>query len=236
MYYNYGYDTSYLIGYVFIFVGFIITMLAQVFVSSSYSKYKQIKNDKNITGFDVARKILDSNGLSNVDVVEVKGNLTDHYDPRSKVVRLSSGIYNGTSVAAVAVSAHECGHAIQDKEGYGPMRIRSSIVPVVNLCDKLGYFVIMIGFLFGYFNVAIFGFILLCSVLVFQLVTLPVEFNASKRAKIQINQLNMVNDRELDWASKMLVAAAMTYVASVINTLLQLLRLLVIILGKRRDD
>lgn len=236
MYYSYGYDTSYLIGYVCIFVGFIITMLAQVFVKSSYSKYKKVRNDKGLTGFDVARKILDSNGLSDVDIVEVKGELSDHYDPRHKVVRLSSDIYKGTSVAAVAVSAHECGHAIQDKDGYKPMRIRRTIVPVVNFCDKLGYFVIMLGFLFGYFNIAIFGFILLCSVLVFQLVTLPVEFNASKRAKIQINDLGMVSNKELDGASKMLTAAAMTYVASVINTLLQLLRLLLIILGRRKDD
>lgn len=236
MYYNYGYELTYSVGYFLVVSGFLITLLAQLFVNGNYSKYKSIENNKRIKGCDVARKILDNNNLSNIKVVEVKGNLTDHYDPKNKVVRLSSDIYYGTSIAAVAVSAHECGHAIQDKDGYLAMRIRSFIVPFVNFCDKLGYFVIVLGLLFGYFDMAMIGFILLCSVLVFQLITLPVEFNASNRAKKQLNNLEFVNSGELNGVSNMLKAAAMTYVASVINTLFQLLRLLLMIFSRRNND
>lgn len=234
MYYSYGYDLSYVIGYLFVIIAFVITLGAQILVNSSYSKYKKCDNGKNVTGFDTARKILDENGLNDIDIVEVRGNLTDHYDPTRKVVRLSHDIYSGTSVASVAVAAHECGHAIQDKEGYTFLRIRSAIVPTVNLCSRLGYIVIFLGLILGYFNLAIFGFILLCAILVFQLVTLPVEFNASNRAKKQIKDLGIIDDRVQDGVSNMLMAAAMTYVASVASTLLQLLRMLLMILN--RDD
>ena len=236
MYYNYGYSMSYVIGYLFVFIGFVITLGAQILVNSSYSKYKKVNNNSGISGKDAARKILDDNGLNNIDIVETRGNLTDHYDPSRKVIRLSTDIYNGTSIASVAVAAHECGHAIQDKEGYKPLKIRSSIVPVVNLCNRLGYFVIFLGLILGYFNLAIFGLILMSAILIFQLVTLPVEFNASNRAKKQIDKLNIIEKEEQNGVSNMLTAAAMTYVASVINTILQLLRMLLIILDRDRRE
>ena len=236
MYYNYGYSMSYVIGYLFVFIGFVITLGAQISVNSNYSKYKRVNNNRGISGKDAARKILDDNGLNNIDIVETRGNLTDHYDPSRKIIRLSTDIYNGTSIASVAVAAHECGHAIQDKEGYKPLKIRSSIVPVVNLCNRLGYFVIFLGLILGYFNLAIFGLILMSAILIFQLVTLPVEFNASNRAKKQIDKLNIIEKEEQNGVSNMLTAAAMTYVASVINTILQLLRMLLIILDRDRRE
>lgn len=233
MYYNYSYDLSYVLGYVFVILAFIITIGAQILVNSSYAKYKKKNNDRRVTGFDTARKILDDNGLNDIDIVEVKGELTDHYDPTRKVVRLSHDIYSGSSVASVAIAAHECGHAIQDKNGYIFLKVRSAIVPTVNICSKLGYLVIFLGLILGYFNLAIFGFILLCAILVFQLVTLPVEFNASNRAKKEIKRLNIIGEREQNGVNRMLLAAAMTYVASVASTLLQLLRMLLIILDRR---
>lgn len=236
MIYSYGYDFTYMIGNLLIIVALVITIWAQVLVNSRYSKYKKCDNDRNVTGFDTARRILDENGLNDIDIVEVNGNLSDHYDPSRKVVRLSHDIYSGTSVASVAVAAHECGHAIQDKDGYVFLKIRNMIVPTVNLCSKLGYIVIFLGLIFGYFNLAIFGFILLCAILVFQLVTLPVEFNASKRAKEEIMRYGIIDDAGQDGVSKMLFAAAMTYVASVASTLLQLLRMLLIILNGRNRD
>ena len=232
MYYGYYYDPT----YIFIVIGFLITLLAQAWVNGSYSKYKKIGNHRGISGQEVARKILDANGLSNVKVVEVAGTLTDHYDPTKKQISLSTDIYRDSSVASMAVAAHECGHAIQDKVGYTFLRIRHKIVPTVNLCTKLGYFVIFIGFLFGFFEIAMIGFILLCAILLFQLVTLPVEFNASKRAKEQLKQLEIADERGNSGVRNMLTAAAMTYVASLASTLLQLFRMLLIILSRRRDD
>ena len=232
----YNYYTTYMLGYGFVIIGFIITMGAQLLVKGNYSKYKKISNSSNTRGCDVARRILNANDLNKVKIEQVSGELTDHYDPRDKVVRLSSDIYNGTSVAAMAVAAHECGHAIQDKVNYGPLRFRSNMVPVVNLCDKIGYFVIMLGLVLGFFNMAMIGLILLGAVLLFQLVTLPVEFNASSRAKKQINILNLGDKKTEGGISKMLTAAALTYVASVINTLFQLLRMFVMILGNRRRN
>ena len=231
MYYDYGYGMD--LGYIFVIIGFVITMLAQLILSASYSKYKKIENDNRISGRDAARKILDKNGLSNVKINEVSGNLTDHYDPRNKTVNLSSDIYNGTSIAAVAVASHECGHAIQDKEGYFMLRLRSSIVPIVNLSTRIGYIVLMISLIAGLLNLALVGFILVMASLVFQIITLPVEFNASSRAKKKISELNLISESEQDGASRMLFAAALTYVASMISTLLQMLRFFLMIVGRR---
>lgn len=217
-----------LINYSLMFLGIIITLIAQIFVSSSYSKYKKIKNKNGLTGFEVARKILDENGLENIHIVEIKGNLTDHYDPSRKVVRLSTEIFNGSSIASTSVAAHECGHAIQDKDNYNFMRIRSKLVPIVNLSSKLGYLAIIIGFIFSLFDLAIFGIVLLLAMLLFELVTLPVEFDASKRAAIQIEKLNLLEGEEKNQSKTMLKAAAFTYVASLITTLLEILRLFLI--------
>ena len=232
MYFGYSYDWTYIL----VIIGAGLTLLAQVFVTSNYNKYKTRGNDKGITGADVARRILDSNGLRDVKVVEVAGTLTDHYDPTKKTVNLSTDIYKDTSIASIAVAAHECGHAIQDKVGYVFLRIRHMLVPTVNLCSKLGYVVIFIGLLFGTFKLAMIGLLLLGAMLLFQLVTLPVEFNASKRAMTQLKELNLTNDIDQNGVKNMLSAAAMTYVASLASTLLQLLRLFIIISSRRSDD
>lgn len=232
MYYSYYYDYTYIL----VLIGFIITLGAQILVNSSYNKYKGITNNGRITGKEVARKILDANGLTNIKVSEVGGSLTDHYDPTKKLINLSTDIYRDSSIASIAVAAHECGHAIQDKVGYTFLKIRHKLVPTVNLCSKLGYIVIFIGFIFGFFEIAIIGLILLGAMLVFQLVTLPVEFNASKRAMEQLKKLNLVDDMGQSGVKSMLTAAAMTYVASLASTLLQLLRLFIIINSRRNND
>ena len=215
-------------------IGTIIVLFAQFSISSNYKKYSGIKNNKNISGSEIARIILDKNGLNNIYVVETSGELTDHYDPSRKVVRLSKNIYSGTSIASISVAAHEVGHAIQDKEGYSFMRIRSFLVPIVNLTTYLGYFGLIISIfagITGYLKVSI---IVLLASLLFQLVTLPVEFDASKRAKKQLNELGVVNSDEANGVKIMLFAAALTYVASFLSNILQLLRL-VLMLGGRDD-
>lgn len=222
------------INYGILFFGIIITVMSQIFVSSSYSKYKNINNKNGLTGFEVARKILDENGLKDIHIVEIQGNLTDHYDPTRKVVRLSSDIFNGSSIASTSVAAHECGHAIQDKDNYRFMRIRSKIVPFVNLSSKLGYLAITIGIIFSLFDLAIFGIVLLLAMLAFQLVTLPVEFDASNRAAEQIKKLKLLDETEKGKSKSMLNAAAFTYVASLVTTLLEILRLF-LIANSRRD-
>lgn len=229
------YNNYMTINYTIPLIGFLITFIAQIYVNNSYNKYKYQSLKKKITGAETARHILDRNGLQNIKIQEVKGNLTDHYDPKKKVVSLSSDIYHGDTIAAASVAAHECGHAIQHKEGYLFLKIRSTIVPFVNFSTKIGYLVVMIGIIFSFYKIAIIGLILLLGMLLFQLVTLPVEFNASNRAKKQLTELNIIDNFELKDSSTMLNAAALTYVASVLTTLLQILRLAMIVFG-RRDD
>lgn len=223
------------INYTIPFLGFIITLVAQIYVNNSYNKYKYQGLKKKITGAEVARTILDRNGLQNIQIEKVSGNLTDHYDPKSKKIRLSSDIYNGDTIAAASVAAHECGHAIQHKENYTFLKIRASLVPIVNFSTKFGYIAVMIGLLFSSYKIAIIGLILLLAMLLFQIVTLPVEFNASSRAKKQLVDLNIIDTYELEDSKTMLNAAALTYVASVLTTMLQILRLALIIFG-RKDD
>ena len=208
---------------ILILLGFAITTIASLIIKLTYNNYKNIQNKKKLTGFDVARQILDKNGLNNILILETSGYLSDHYDPAKKVIKLSNDIYHGTSVSSAAVAAHECGHAIQDKESYKPMRIRSKIIPTVNLFTKIGYLSVVIGLIFDYRLIEI-GVILLLSILVFQLITLPVEFNASSRALKQLEKLNLLSQEEIPNARKVLSAAAFTYVASLISTLLQILR------------
>jgi len=223
LYYGFGSLTEIIL----LVVGTLVVIVAQVKVKGAYSKYSNVNCNKNLAGCEVARKILDNAGLDKVHVVEVKGELTDHYDPKQKVVRLSSSIFHGTSIASVAVAAHECGHAIQDKDNYTFMRIRASLVPMVNFVNKFGYIATIIGLFAGIFDIIIVGIVMLLATLLFQVVTLPVEFNASSRAKNIINELNLASDTEQEGVKTMLSAAAFTYVAGVINTLFQLLRLLV---------
>ena len=224
----------YTLSYVLIFASIGITLLAQIFVSTSYSKYKKVQNSKGITGAEVAREILDKHGLSNVYVTATNGTLSDHYDPKRKVVRLSKDIYEGTTIAAVSVAAHEVGHAIQDKEEYAFMRFRSALVPVVNFSSTAGYFAILIGLFFGYTSFIWLGIALEIVILLFQLITLPVEFNASSRALEEIEKNNYLVRGEVKGSRKMLKAAAFTYVASVLTALIQILRLVLITRG--RDD
>lgn len=224
----------YTLSYVLIFVSIGITLIAQIFVSASYSKYKKVKNSKGITGAEVAREILDKHGLSNVYVTATSGNLTDHYDPKRKVIRLSKDVYEGTTIAAVSVAAHEVGHAIQDKEEYAFMKFRSALVPMVNFSSTAGYFAILIGLFFGYTSFIWLGIALEIVILLFQLITLPVEFNASSRALNEIEKNNYLVKGEVKGSKKMLKAAAFTYVASVLTALIQILRLVLIARG--RDD
>lgn len=219
---------------ILIWIGLLITLISQIIVTSSYNKYKKILNNKDLTGYETARRILDKNNLSNIMILETKGNLSDHYDPTRKVIKLSTDIFHGSSIASIAVAAHECGHAIQDKVKYKPMRIRSKIVPTVNICTKLGYLAIVLGCIFSYQLIEI-GILLLASTLIFQIVTLPVEFNASKRALEEIEKLKLVEKNEKNKAKSMLSAAAFTYVASLLTSMLQILRL-VLIFGNRRND
>jgi len=223
LYYGFGSFTEILL----LIIGTIVVIFAQIKVKGAYAKYSNEQCKKNMAGCEVARKILDNAGLDKVHVVEVKGELTDHYDPKQKVVRLSTSIFHGTSIASVAVAAHECGHAIQDKDNYTFMRIRASLVPMVNFVNKFGYIATIIGLIAGIFDIIIIGIVMLLATMLFQVVTLPVEFDASKRAKKIISELNLATDTEQEGVEKMLSAAAFTYVAGVINTLFQLLRLLI---------
>lgn len=216
------------------FIAFIITFFVQIFVSSSYSKYSKIKNERGITGKDAARYILDKNGLTDIQVVEVGGYLTDHYDPEQKVIRLSHNVYNMSSIGAVAVASHECGHAIQDKEDYKFLKFRSFLVPIVNFSSYAGYISIVLGIFFGALNLIWVGIALEFLILLFQLITLPVEIDASKRALKELDYSHILNSKELNEGKTMLIAAALTYVASVITTFIQLLRL--ILMFGRRDD
>ena len=184
-----------------------------------------MNNYQAISGFEVARKVLDANGLKDMYIVEVKGDLTDHYDPKQKVVRLSTDIFHGETIAAAAVAAHECGHAIQDKEGYSMMKLRSSLVPVVNFITYSAYIMFAISVIFQMFDLLMVSIVSVLFGLVFQIVTLPVEFDASKRALIQLKELNLVDNEEHQGTKKMLKSAALTYVAAVLSSLLNLLRL-----------
>lgn len=221
--------------YGLIILSAVIVFAAQFKITSTYKKYRVIETSKGLSGQEVARKILDANGLEKIYVVETTGELTDHYDPKRKVVRLSKAIFHDSTIASAAVAAHECGHAIQDKEGYTFMKIRSILVPIVNLISYLGYFGLVISILAGITGYIKLSILILTASVVFQLVTLPVEFDASKRGLQQLQTLNLIEEDEHTGATKMLSAAAMTYVASLVSTLLDILRL-VLILGNRRND
>lgn len=210
-------------------IGFIIVLYAQIKINSTYGKYKNIKLNKNISGQEVARMILDSNGMNDIHVVETQGELTDHYDPRRKVVRLSKQIFHDNAIASVAVAAHEVGHAIQDKENYIFMKIRSILVPVVNFITYIGYIVAFISLLAGITGYLKVSIIIILAALLFQLVTLPVEFDASKRGREQLVKLGVIDGSEEKGVKKMLDAAAFTYVASFISSLLNLLRLIIML-------
>ena len=205
-----------------------IPLIADINIKTNYNKYLKVDNKGNLTGQEVARKILDKHGLNDVYVVETDGYLSDHYDPSRKTVRLSKAVFEGESVASIAIAAHECGHAIQDKENYLFLRLRSLIFPIVNIATTLSYFIILIGLVLQILDLFYLGIALTSIGLIFQLITLPVEFDASKRAKEELNKLRVVSKEEASGVKKVLFSAAMTYVAGVLSSVLQIVRLLLI--------
>lgn len=207
-------------------LGIIVVVYAQSHIMKTYHETMRIRNEKMLSGQEVARKILDANGLEDIYVVQVSGELTDHYDPSRNVIRLSNHVFQDDSIASLAVAAHECGHAIQRKEGYLFYRLRSALVPVVNLVSYFGYFVIVISAFAGITAYLLLGMVMLLSTLIFQLVTLPVEIDASKRGMKEIEKLNLAKQEEMPNVANMLKAAAMTYVASLASTILNLFRLI----------
>lgn len=210
-----------------------LPIIAQLKIKGTYNKYMKVKNESELTGAEAAKMILKKNGLSNVNVYETNGTLTDYYDPKKKMVVLSSDIYNSKSVSSVAVAAHECGHAIQDKENYKFLRFRSALVPIVNFTSRIAFIFIIFGFIFEALDLLDVGIICLLVGLLFQLVTLPVEFNASTRAKDQLEICGIVRSKEKSGVKQVLSAAAFTYVAGFIAEALQILRL--VLISRNRD-
>lgn len=222
--------------YVLVIIGIILCSIASIRVQTTYRKYGQVRSFSGLTGAQVAERILRANGIEDVSIEQIGGNLTDHYDPRRKVLRLSDGVYNSNSVAAIGVAAHECGHAIQHSRGYAPLHLRSVLVPITNIGSKLAFPCILLGIIVASFRPLLTVGILLFSLTVlFALITLPVEFNASRRALVILEDQGILYDEELKGARKVLSAAAMTYVASAVSAILQLLRLWLLYGGKRRD-
>ncbi len=206
----------------------LLPLYANIKINMTYGKYSKKQNSRKLTGKEVAEKILEMNGLSNVKVGQISGNLTDHYDPRNKTISLSSDIYSNTSISACAVAAHEVGHAIQDKEKYSMLVFRTKIVPIVNFTSRLSTIFVFLGFLLEFMNLITVGALLLSVGLFFQLITLPVEFNASKRAKEELQKCGLIEKQDTKGANKVLKAAAFTYVAGFLASALQIVRLLLI--------
>lgn len=233
MYGYYGIDMTYI---VLVLPAILLGLWAQSRVQSTYARYSRVRASRSITADQVARMILDMNGLRNIPIQRIPGSLTDHYDPKSGVVRLSDSVYGSPSIAAIGVAAHEVGHAVQHATGYAPMRLRSAIVSVTNIGSTLSMPLILIGLVLNSSELAMTGVLLFSLVAVFQLVTLPVEFNASRRALQTLESRDILSAQELDGARKVLTAAALTYVAALVQSLAQLLRLLILVGGNRRRD
>lgn len=214
----------------------LVPLWAQMKVKSAYKKYSKVATSTQMTGREVARRILDSNGLYDVSIEETRGVLSDHYDPRSKVVRLSSDNYHGHSVAAAAIAAHEVGHAIQDQQSYSFLKFRSALVPVANFGSNTSWIFILIGMLAQSSGLLLLGIVLMAAGVVFQFVTLPVEFNASNRAMDQVVSLGIIRNDEERETKKVLNAAALTYVAAAAVAVIELVRLILIYTGMQRDD
>lgn len=222
---------------IFILIGLVISGIASSYVRNTYSKYADTRNNRGFTAWEVSRSILDSSGLRNVVLDRVPGDLTDHYDSQNNILRLSDATYNSTSVAAIGVAAHEAGHAIQDQENYFPLRLRSTLVPVANFGQGISFPLILAGVIFGGNQSLInLGILFFSLTLVFQLVTLPVEFDASNRAIAILDQQQLLTPEELDQAKHVLRAAALTYVAAAVASFLQVLRLVLLFGGGRRND
>lgn len=228
--YFYYFDPTWII----LLPAIILSMWAQANVNSTFRKYSNTENRFGYTGADAARRILDMNGLYSVKIERIGGNLTDHFDPKSNVVRLSDATYSSRSVGSIGVAAHEVGHAVQYATGYSPIKIRNAIVPAVNICNMLSVPIILLGLFLSYTLVSL-GIVLFSATVLFQLITLPVEFNASSRALQTLETQNMLAPDELTGARKVLRAAALTYVAAAVSSIMSLLRLILVFGGRRRD-
>lgn len=230
--YYYGIDWTYFL----VLIGAVLSLLASAKVNSTFNKYKRIRSASGMTGAEAAERILHQNGIYDVGIEHISGNLTDHYDPRSKMLRLSDATYSSTSVAAIGVAAHECGHALQHKEEYAPLKLRTAIVPAANIGSRLGIPIILLGVILGSSSLLInIGIWVFSLAVLFQIVTLPVEFNASSRALHMVEQYGILGSNEVVHTKKVLSAAAMTYVAAAASSILQLLRL-ILLFGRRNND
>ena len=223
--------------YVLIILAFLISALVSAKMNATFSKYSKVRSYCGMTGAQAAQRILSSAGIYDVRIEHVSGKLTDHYDPSNKVLRLSDAVYGNTSIAAIGVAAHECGHAVQHARNYVPLSVRSAIVPVANFGSQLSWPLFLAGLIFSFRPLLMIGILLFCAALLFQIVTLPVEFNASARALRMLDETGIMGRQEIRGTKKVLRAAAMTYVAAVIGSLLQLLRLLILSGAfRKRDD
>ena len=230
---GWGFDGT----YVLIILAFLISALVSAKMNATFSKYSKVRSYCGMTGAQAAQRILSSAGIYDVRIEHVSGKLTDHYDPSNKVLRLSDAVYGNTSIAAIGVAAHECGHAVQHARNYVPLSVRSAIVPVANFGSQLSWPLFLAGLIFSYRPLLMIGILLFCAALLFQIVTLPVEFNASARALRMLDETGIMGRQEIRGTKKVLRAAAMTYVAAVIGSLLQLLRLLILSGAfRKRDD
>ncbi len=229
----YGLDWTYIL----VLIGAVLSLIASAKVNSTFNKYSRVRSMSGMTGAEAAQRILNQNGIYDVAVEHVRGNLTDHYDPKNKILRLSDATYSSNSVAAIGVAAHECGHALQHNDEYLPLKIRSAIVPAANIGSRLGIPIILLGVILGsnYFLIEL-GIWVFSLAVLFQIVTLPVEFNASSRAMAMMERYGILSGDELRSTKKVLSAAAMTYVAAATSSILQLLRLVLLFGGNRRRD
>ncbi len=239
--FGYYYDPTYIL----VLIGAILCIAASSMVNSTYRKYAKVRARGGMTGAEAAQRILQMSGIHDVQIQHVQGELTDHYDPSKKVLRLSDAVYDSRSVAAIGVAAHECGHALQHKEGYLPLKLRSALVPAANIGSKLGLPIVLLGLLLGigfelpgggYFSLAQIGVWVFAIAVLFQVVTLPVEFNASARALKMLGNYGIMTGDEVDDCKRVLGAAALTYVAAAASSILQLLRLVILTGNRRRKD
>lgn len=222
--------------YILVVIGMVITLAASAKVKSAFAKYSRVRSMSGMTGAEAAQRLLNASGIYDVKIEHISGHMNDHYDPRTKVLRLSDPVYGQNSLAAVGVAAHECGHAIQHEQGYAPLKLRSTLVPIANFGSMAAWPIIILGVIMGFSQTLInIGIILFSMAVLFQLITLPVEFNASKRAIARLGETGILYGDELRHSKKVLDAAALTYVAAAAATILQLLRLVILFGGRDRD-
>lgn len=232
--YGYGFDPTIIL----VLIGVVISLWAQSRVTSTYNKYSKVRSRTGMTGAEAAMRLLHSQGIYDVTVRRVAGSLTDHYDPRTKVVNLSESVYGSASIAALGVAAHECGHAMQHNDGYAPLRFRSALVPAANFGSRISWPLILVGLMIGGLGSPLcqIGILMFSLAVLFQLVTLPVELNASNRAVRLLDSQGILSGEEVRGTRSVLTAAALTYVAAAASSILQLLRLVILYGGRRRDD